>query len=138
MPVKPPASPAKPPRHGVARVISKLGIASRTQAARWVSEGRVRVNGELVRDPEFPVSQGMDRIAIDGQEHTPSARLVIMLNKPRGLVTTAKDERGRHIVYQCLEGAGLPWLAPGGRLVKASQVPLFFSNDPRWAGRMTY
>jgi 23S rRNA pseudouridine2605 synthase len=102
-----------------------------------VSEGRVRVNGELVRDAEFPVSQGMDRIAIDGQEHTPSARLVIMLNKPRGLVTTAKDERGRHIVYQCLEGAGLPWLAPVGRLDKASEGLLLFSNDPMWAARIT-
>jgi len=137
MPIKPPASPAKSPRHGVARALSKLGITSRTQAARWVSEGRVRVNGELVRDAEFPIMQGRDRIAVDGLEHTSSARLIVMLNKPRGLVTTANDERGRNTVYQCLEGAGLPWLAPVGRLDKASEGLLLFSNDPMWAARIT-
>jgi 23S rRNA pseudouridine2605 synthase len=118
-------------------VISKLGIASRTQAARWVSEGRVRVNGELVRDAEFPVVQGLDRISVDGHEHALPARLVIMLNKPRGLVTTVNDDQGRATVYQCLGGAGLPWLAPVGRLDKASEGLLLFSNDPAWAARIT-
>ncbi len=102
-----------------------------------MSEGRVRVNGELVRDAEFPIMQGRDRIAVDGLEHTSSARLIVMLNKPRGLVTTAHDERGRNTVYQCLEGAGLPWLAPVGRLDKASEGLLLFSNDPMWAARIT-
>jgi 23S rRNA pseudouridine2605 synthase len=118
-------------------MISKLGIGSRTQAARWVSEGRVRVNGELVRDAEFPVIQGRDRISVDGREHASSARLVVLLNKPRGLVTSAKDEKGRDTVYQCLKGAGLPWLAPVGRLDKASEGLLLFSNDPMWAARIT-
>jgi len=133
---KPPASAPPGPRHGVARVISKLGIGSRTQAAEWVREGRVRVNGSVVRDPERPVIQGWDRITVDGQEATPS-RIVIMLNKPRGLVTTARDERGRDTVYKCLEGAALPWLAPVGRLDKASEGLLLFSNDPAWAARIT-
>jgi 23S rRNA pseudouridine2605 synthase len=125
------------PRRGVARVISKLGIGSRTQAAQWVSEGRVRVNGTLVCDPEFPVIQGGDRIVVDGLEAASPARLVIMLNKPRGLVTTTRDERGRDTVYQCFEGAALPWLAPVGRLDKASEGLLLFSNDPMWAARIT-
>jgi 23S rRNA pseudouridine2605 synthase len=60
-----------------------------------------------------------------------------MLNKPRGLVTSAADERGRSTVYQCLEGAGLPWLAPVGRLDKASEGLLLFSNDSRWAAAIT-
>jgi 23S rRNA pseudouridine2605 synthase len=132
-----PSSASKVPRHGVVRVISKLGLGSRTQAAEWVREGRIRVNGRVVRDPETPVRQGLDRIDIDGEEPAPAKRAVLMLNKPRGLVTTAKDEQGRATVYGCLAEAGLPWLAPVGRLDKASEGLLLFSNDPAWAARIT-
>ena len=125
------------PRHGVARVISKLGLGSRTQAAEWVRAGRVRVNGRVVRDAELPVRQGLDRIDIDGEEPAPAARVVLMLNKPRGLVTTVKDEKGRATVYSCFADAALPWLAPVGRLDKASEGLLLFSNDPAWAARIT-
>lgn len=122
-------------RHGVARVISKLGLASRTTAAAWVRAGRVQVNGRAVRDPEFPVRQGVDRLTVDGEGAAAAARIVVMLNKPRGLVTTTRDEKGRATVYQCLAGAGLPWLAPVGRLDKASEGLLLFTNDPAWAAR---
>ena len=135
--MKPKSVSASVPRHGVARVLSKLGIGSRSQAANWVLQGRVRVNGRQVLDPEFPVRNGVDRIAIDGQDAKPSQRLVIMLNKPRGLVTTTRDERHRDTVYRCLEGSGLPWLAPIGRLDKASEGLLLFSNDPAWAAHIT-
>jgi 23S rRNA pseudouridine2605 synthase len=121
----------------VARAISKLGLASRTQAAQWVREGRVRVNGRVVRDPEYPVRQGLDRIEIAGAESAAAPRRVLMLNKPRGLVTTARDEQGRDTVYRCFDGAGLPWLAPVGRLDKASEGLLLFCNDPAWAARIT-
>jgi 23S rRNA pseudouridine2605 synthase len=118
-------------------MISKLGLGSRTQAGQWVRAGQVRVNGRLVKDPEFPVNPSCDRIAVAGREDTP-ARLVVMLNKPRGLVTTASDEQGRETVYKCFEGAPLPWLAPVGRLDKASEGLLLFSNDPMWAARVTH
>lgn len=125
-----------PTRHGVARVISKLGLGSRTQAARWVMEGLVSVNGIRVADPEYPVRQGVDRIEIAGQLRAAADRLVVMLNKPRGLLTTTSDEQGRATVYSCFEGAGLPWLAPVGRLDKASEGLLLFSNDPEWAAKL--
>ena len=125
------------PRHGVARVISKLGLGSRTQAAEWVRAGRVRVNGQVVRNAEHPVRQGLDRVDIDGAESAAAARVVLMLHKPRGLVTTAKDEKGRETVYSCFTGANLPWLAPVGRLDKASEGLLLFSNDPQWSAGMT-
>lgn len=118
-------------------MISKLGLGSRTQAAQWIREGRVRVNGRLVNDPEYPVRQELDRVTVDSQMNAP-ARMVIMLNKPRGLVTTTRDEQGRDTVYRCLEGAALPWLAPVGRLDKASEGLLLFSNDPAWSARMTH
>jgi 23S rRNA pseudouridine2605 synthase len=124
-------------RHGVARVISKLGMGSRTQATVWVREGRVRVNGRVVRDPEHPVRQGVDRVEVDGRESASAQRVVLMLNKPRGLVTTTQDEKGRQTVYRCLADATLPWVAPIGRLDKASEGLLLFCNDPAWAARVT-
>jgi 23S rRNA pseudouridine2605 synthase len=117
--------------------MSKLGLASRTQAARLVLGGSVRVNGVLVRDPDFPVLQGIDRIDVDGHAAAPAARRVIMLNKPRGLLTTTRDEKSRATVYRCFDGAALPWLAPVGRLDKASEGLLLFSNDPVWAAGVT-
>jgi 23S rRNA pseudouridine2605 synthase len=118
-------------------MISKLGLGSRTQAGEWVRAGQVRVNGRLVKDPEFPVNPNADRIAVAGRDDMP-ARLVVMLNKPRGLVTTTRDEQGRETVYKCFAGAALPWLAPVGRLDKASEGLLLFSNDPMWAARVTH
>ena len=139
MTMKPPsrATVTVTPRHGVARVISKLGLGSRSQATQWVRDGRVRVNERVVRNAEFPVRQGIDRIDIEGQQPVPAAPLVLMLNKPRGLVTTTRDEQGRDTVYACFAGAGLPWLAPVGRLDKASEGLLLFCNDSAWAARIT-
>lgn len=89
-----------------------------------------------MRDPERPVAPGA-RIAIDGVPLHAAAPVHLALNKPRGLVTTASDEQGRDTVYRCFDGAGLPWIAPVGRLDKASEGLLLFSNDPAWAARIT-
>ena len=89
-----------------------------------------------MRDPEHPVTAAA-RIAIDGVPVQETARAYLVLNKPRGLVTTADDERGRDTVYRCFDGAGLPWIAPVGRLDKASEGLLLFCNDPQWAARVT-
>ncbi len=124
-------------RHGLARTLSKMGIASRTVAAEWIKGGRVAVNGRVQRDPEHPVEQWSDRIALDGREIGAEARAYLMLNKPRGLVTTTRDEHGRDTVYRCLEGESLPWLMPVGRLDKASEGLLLFCNDPQWAAHIT-
>lgn len=126
-----------PPRHGVARVLSKLGLCSRSEAARWVLAGRVGVEGRIVRDPEFPVVQGRHRLSVDGKPVGAGERMYLMLNKPRGLLTTASDEQGRDTVYRCFEGAGLPWIGPVGRLDKASEGLLLFTNDPEWAAAIT-
>nr|WP_298132163.1 pseudouridine synthase [uncultured Pseudoxanthomonas sp.] len=124
-------------RHGLARVLSKQGVCSRTEAARWIVEGRVSVDGRIVRDPEFPVVAGRAVIRVDGLANAAPERCYLMLNKPRGLVTTARDEQGRDTVYRCLDDAGLPWIAPVGRLDKASEGLLLFTNDPEWAARIT-
>lgn len=133
----PASSRSSAPRHGLARVISKLGVASRTQAARWIEEGRVAVDRRIVRDPQRPTDAARERITVDGAPLEPRERIHLMLNKPRGYVTTASDERGRDTVYALFEEAGLPWLAPVGRLDRASEGLLLFSNDSAWAAAIT-
>jgi 23S rRNA pseudouridine2605 synthase len=97
----------------------------------------VRVNGSVVRDPERRVSPGRDRIEAGGQPVRAEAKVYLMLNKPRGLVTTASDEKGRQTVFQCLAGKGLPFVAPVGRLDQASEGLLLFTNDTAWAAWLT-
>ena len=133
--VPPPVRHA-PVRHGLARALSKRGICSRSEAARWVAAGRISVGGQVVRDSEFPTTEHTD-IAVDGVPLVPAQRCYVALNKPRGLVTTTTDERGRDTVYRCFDGASLPWLAPVGRLDKASEGLLLFCNDPQWAAAVT-
>ncbi|MBP6748735.1 MAG: rRNA pseudouridine synthase [Xanthomonadaceae bacterium] len=135
------ASSLAQPRYGLARVLSKRGLCSRTQAAAWIREGRVRVGGRVVRDAEFPVALDREDIVVDDVRADANARVYLMLNKPKGLVVTARDERGRDTVYRCfdgaeLDGAPLPWLAPVGRLDKASEGLLLFANDPTWAANI--
>ena len=131
-------APATPARHGLARVLSKLGICSRSEAVRRIAAGRVSVAGRVVCDPEFPIARGAEAgIRMDGQALPASQRHYLVLNKPRGLVTTANDERGRDTVYRCFDGANLGHVAPVGRLDKASEGLLLFSNDPEWAACIT-
>lgn len=111
-------------------------MCSRKVAAEWIAAGRVSVDGRVVRDPEFPTTPETV-IAVDGDARREHAPVHLLLNKPRGLVTTTSDEHGRDTVYRCFDGAGLPWIAPVGRLDKASEGLLLFSNDPRWAARIT-
>jgi 23S rRNA pseudouridine2605 synthase len=124
------------PRHGLARVLSKLGVCSRTQAAALINGGRVRINGTLATDPEMPTDAGADRIELDGVLVEALSKYYLMLNKPRGLLTTTSDERGRDTVYSLLQNTNLPWIAPVGRLDKASEGLLLFSNDSAWAAAL--
>jgi 23S rRNA pseudouridine2605 synthase len=125
------------PRHiGLARALSKLGFCSRSQAARLIRAGRVRLNGAPRRDPETPVRLGRDRIDVDRNAVTAEAKIYLMLNKPRGAVTTASDEKGRQTVY-LLIGENLPWVGTVGRLDKASEGLLLLTNDSEWAARIS-
>jgi 23S rRNA pseudouridine2605 synthase len=121
---------------GLARAISKLGYCSRSRAAELIVAGRVKWNGTVQRDPETPVRLGKDRIEIDGQPVARSSKIYLAFNKPRGVVTTAADEKGRETVYSFLS-QDLPWLAPVGRLDKASEGLLLLTNDSKWGARIT-
>jgi len=95
----------------------------------------VNLNGGICRNPEAPVRSECDRIEVDGQEVAARTRIYLMFNKPRGVVTTASDEKGRETVYACLDKS-LPWVAPVGRLDKASEGLLLLTNDSEWAARV--
>lgn len=102
-----------------------------------IRAGRVRVNGVVRRDPEWRVDPGRDRLEVDEGAVREAAKVYLMLNKPRGLVSTASDEQGRETVFECLKGFGLPFLSPVGRLDKASEGLLLFTNDTEWGARIT-
>ena len=122
--------------HGLARVLSKRGLCSRSRAEVLVREGRVRVDGKIVLDPEARTLDAAD-ISVDGAAAAPESRRYLMLNKPRGVVTSARDERDRETVYAFLKDVDLPWIAAVGRLDKASEGLLLFSNDSEWAASIT-
>jgi 23S rRNA pseudouridine2605 synthase len=121
---------------GLARALSKLGFCSRSQAAKLIREGRVRLNGATRRDPETPVRLRRDRIAVNGEAVQAEPWIYLALNKPRGVVTTASDEKGRQTVYSLL-GEKLPWVGPVGRLDQASEGLLLLTNDSEWAARIS-
>jgi 23S rRNA pseudouridine2605 synthase len=121
---------------GLARALSKLGFCSRSRACELIREGKVRLNGTVVRNPESPARLGKDRIEMAGKPVTAAEKVYFVLNKPRGIVTTAADEKGRDTVYSLLP-SHLPWIAPAGRLDRASEGLLLLTNDSEWAARIT-
>jgi 23S rRNA pseudouridine2605 synthase len=105
-----------------------------------IRAGRVSLNGKVRRDPETPVSGKRDQIAVDGKVVEAQGKIYLMMNKPRGVVTTAADEKGRETVYTLLNadgGKSPAWLAPVGRLDKASEGLLLLTNDSEWAAHIT-
>lgn len=99
------------------------------------------MSGATTRNPEAPVRLGVDRIEVDGRLAVAKNKIYLVLNKERGVVTTTSDEKARATVYDSLPerltGAGAQWLAPVGRLDKASEGLLLMTNDSEWAARIT-
>ena len=126
--------------HGVARVISKRGYCSRSQAEKLVKEGRVTLRGKVVFYIDTPAYEN-DEILIDGKPIEASAKIYFAMNKPRGIVTTASDEKGRKTVMDLFReqfarmfpGKHMPHISPVGRLDAASEGLLLFTNDTQWA-----
>ena len=124
-------------RTGLARALSKLGHCSRSQGFALIRAGQVVLNGRVCRDPEQPVLLERDVVQVQGTALAAAKPVYVMLNKPRGLVTTASDEEGRATVFDCFENSGLPHLSAVGRLDKASEGLLLFTNDNAWAHGIT-
>ncbi len=122
----PPDRPA--PAQRIARAIARAGLASRREAERLIAAGRVTVNGKVIDSPALNVTPA-DRIAVDGQPLAPAGRTRLWrYHKPAGLVTTARDEKGRPTVFDSLPD-DLPRVVSVGRLDLNSEGLLLLTND---------
>jgi 23S rRNA pseudouridine2605 synthase len=120
----------------LSRAMSKLGHCSRTQAETLINEGRVRINGTRARDCRIWIDLDLDVLAVDGASVRRAAKSYVMLNKPRGLITTRDDPGGRDTVFSCLRALNTSHISPVGRLDKASEGLLLFTNDTVLAQRL--
>lgn len=119
------------------KLLSRHGVASRRQAEQMILEGRVRVNGSTAHLGDT-ADDAEDTVEIDGiplRKEPP--RLYIMLNKPRGYVTTMQDEQGRRNVAELVQSCGQR-VYPVGRLDLYSEGLLLMTNDGEWANRLMH
>lgn len=114
------------------RILPRHGVCSRTDARTLIRAGRVRVDGRLERDPRAEVLPESVRITLDGAPLKPPARRYLVLNKPCGYLTTARDERGRPTIFDLI-GRDRPYLFPVGRLDKDTSGLILMTNDGRFA-----
>lgn len=118
------------------RAVSKLGLASRTQARELITEGRITVDGVRVTNPAVMVVPERVTITIDGAAARPPRPLTIVLHKPRGVVTTRSDPEGRKTVFDLIGDVPAP-VMPVGRLDLATSGLLILTNDTRFADWLT-
>jgi 23S rRNA pseudouridine2605 synthase len=130
---KPP--PGNRPLKTLERVLSKAGVGSRSEARRWIGEGRVRVNGRVAGDPDTWIDLERDRVSFDGKPLRKSKAIYLLLNKPTGYLTTYDDPRGRPTVYDLLDRD--EYLFPVGRLDLDTSGLLILTNDTAFAERLT-
>jgi pseudouridine synthase len=121
----------------LARALSKFGVCSRKEAERWIEAGRVRVDGDVVRTPARRIDPRKSRVVVDGRRvGDDTERVVLLLNKPAGYLTTRDDPRGRPTVYDLVEDFGR-WVFPVGRLDQDTTGLLLLTNDHRLGQRLT-
>src|SRR5688572_18562031 len=126
----------KPGTVPLERALSKLGLASRTQTSVWIAEGRLSVNGQIIRDTRFAVVPERDRFALDGKPLKAEARGCVLLHKPRGYVTTRSDEKGRKTVFDLLPQS-LQNFHAVGRLDMHTSGLLLLTNDTKLSSFLT-
>jgi pseudouridine synthase len=125
-----------PGRRTLDRLLSRLGLCSRTVAAELVRAGRVRVDGRTVRRADAWVDPRRERIELDGRALCAAEPLHLVLHKPKGYLTSFGDPRGRRTVYDLLGGVRA-WVFPVGRLDRDTSGLLLLTNDTELAERVT-
>lgn len=118
------------------RVLSRHGLSSRTKAKDAIQAGMVKVNGKVVRDPEYWLDLQTDTVHFNGKRLRQAHRIYLLFYKPKGVLTSHGDRRGRKTVYDCLNPK-LPWVAPVGRLDKNTSGLLLLTNDTDFANHVT-
>jgi 23S rRNA pseudouridine2605 synthase len=126
----------RPGHVSLERALSKLGLASRSEAREMIHGGRVAVDGRIETDPLLEVVPEKIRVEIDGRSANRTEPLTVLLHKPRGVVTTRSDPEGRPTVYGCLEGLDAH-VIPVGRLDAATSGLILLTNDTRFADWVT-
>jgi pseudouridine synthase len=113
----------------IQKIIAKAGIASRREAERMVVEGRVSVNGKIVEALGFKADPSRDHIKVDGKRLAPfEPKVILLLNKPRGYLSTVKDPKGRPTIIDLLKN--VKWrIYPVGRLDFDAEGLLLLTND---------
>ena len=112
----------------IAKALARAGLCSRREAERWIGDGRVSVNGEVLKSPARDVG-GNDRILVDGKElPSPEPPRLWRYHKPRGLVTTHADPQGRKTVFDSLP-PHMPRVISIGRLDFNTEGLLLLTND---------
>jgi pseudouridine synthase len=128
--------PGNRPLKTLERVLSKAGLGSRSEARRWVGEGRVKVNGRVAGDPDRWVDLEHDRITVDDRPLEQAAQTYLLLYKPTGYLTTYRDPQGRKTIYDLLPDRDR-YLFPVGRLDLDTSGLLILTNDTAFAERLT-
>jgi pseudouridine synthase len=118
------------------RVLSRYGLASRTDARCAIRDGRLKVNGRVVRDPDRWVLLDCETFHLDGRRLRQARKLYLLFYKPRGVITTHGDPGERRTIYHYLDER-LGWVAPVGRLDKDSSGLLLLTNDNDFANFVT-
>jgi 23S rRNA pseudouridine2605 synthase len=118
------------------KVLAARGVASRRKAEQMIADGRVSVDGEVVRTLGFRVDPEKQSIAVDGKPVRREGKRYIMLNKPQGYITTARDERGRRTVLDLVDVPER--VVPVGRLDRPTTGLLLLTNDGELANRIAH
>jgi 23S rRNA pseudouridine2605 synthase len=122
------APPAEGAPERVAKRIARAGLCSRRDAERWIAEGRVAVDGEVLTSPAVTVTEA-SVVTVDGAPLPEAGRArLFRYHKPPGLLTAARDPEGRPTIYDRMP-PGLPRLMPVGRLDMSSEGLLLLTND---------
>ena len=117
-------------------MLSKAGLGSRVDARGWITAGRVKVNGQVVRDPDQWIDLKRDRVRLDGKPLQARERVYVLLYKPTGYLTTYRDPKGRPTVYDLIADLGT-FVSPVGRLDLDTSGLLLMTNDNQLAERVT-
>jgi 23S rRNA pseudouridine2605 synthase len=136
------APPGKTPNDAAAgrktldRVLSRAGLGSRTDARRWIAEGRVSVDGRTIRTPDTWTDPRRQRVTLDGRPVRAARKIYLLLYKPKGYLTTYKDPEGRPTIYDLIADVQ-EWVFPAGRLDQDTSGLLILTNDTAFGDHIT-
>ena len=120
------------------KILAEAGLASRREAEEWIREGRVRVNGRVAQLGER-ADPDRDAVRVDGRRvRRPDAKTYLLLNKPKGVVTTVSDPEGRRTVLDFLPEGARRRVRPVGRLDVQTEGLLLLTDDGDLAARVTH